>query len=173
MTGNHLMLLLFRSICLDSRCRVNQWCLIGNPVNIRIYCLTLFVSRVRVCALTAHNEGVASESSCELDHIRILLDPVINVHQRRSVLRLCPFHESRHVYPAVVGLHLQLKVRPIWTRYCTGLVPAFRVCVEYVFSRKENTSANWPCLNKALLSSFTELCNFRKCLCHSNDKFKS
>lgn len=167
MTGNHLMLLLFRSICLDSRCRVQQWCLIGNSVNIRLYCLTLFVSRVRVCALTAYHKCMSRKRPGEFDHISILLDPVINVHKRRSVLRLCPFHESRHVYPAMIWLHLKLEVRSVWSCYGTSLVSTLWISVEYILSWKKNSSSDRSCLNKTLLSSFFELCNFRKCLCHS------
>lgn len=163
------MLLLFRSVCLDSRCRcrIQQGCFVGNPVYIRLYRLSLFIRWVRVCALTAYHKCMPRKRPGEFDHISILLDPVINVHQRRSILRLCPFHESRHVYPAVVGLYFQLKIRPIGTRYCTGFVSTFWISVECVFSRKENTSANWSCLNKTLLSSLTELRNLCKCLCHS------
>ena len=167
MTGNHLMLLLFRSVCRGCRCRVQQGCLICNPVYIRLYRLTFFVGRIGVCPIPAYNECMTSERCCEFDHIRILLDPVINVHQRRSILRLCPFHECGHVYPAVIWLYLKLEVRPIWTRNCTGFVPALWISVKYVLSWKKNSSANWPCLNKALLSSFFELCNLCKCLCHS------
>ena len=166
MTGNHLMLLLFR-VCRGSRCRVQQSGLIGNSVNVWIYRLSFFIRWVRICPIPAHNEGVASERSSKFDHIRILLDPVINVYQRRSVLRLCPFHESSDVYPAMVWLHLKLEIRSVRTRYCTGLVSTLWICVEYILSWKQHTSANWPCLNKAFLSSLTELRNLCKCLCHS------
>lgn len=166
------MLLLFRSVlsvlsvCRD-RCRVQQSSLIGNSVNVWIYRLTFLIRRVRVNTIATYNEGAPSKCSCELDHISILLNPIINVHQRRSILRLCPFHEGRNIYPAVVGLYLQLKIRSVRTRYCTGLVSTLWISVKHIFSRKENTTANWPCLNKAFLSSLTELSNFCKCLCHS------
>ena len=161
------MLLLFRSICLDSRCRVNQGCLIGNSVNVRLYRLSLFIGRVCVCPIPAHNEGVASERSCELYYVSILLNPIVDVHQRRSALWFCTLHKRRDVYPAMIRLYLQLEIRSVWTRYGTGLVSTFWISVEYILSWKENPSANWPCFNKALLSSLTELSNFCKCLCHS------
>lgn len=166
------MLLIFssvRSVYRGSRCgcRVQQSSLIGHSVNIRLYRLTFLVGRIGVCSIPAHNEGVTSECSCELDHISILLDPVVDVYQGRSVLRLCTFHKCRHVYPAVIWLDLQLEVRPIRSSYCAGFIPALWISVKHIFSWKENTSTNWPCLNKALLSSFFELCNLCKCLCHS------
>lgn len=170
MTGNHLMLLLFSSVlsvCRGCRGRFKQSSLIGNSVNIRLYRLTLFVGRIGVCPIPAHNECMASERCCELDHISILLDPVINVHQRRSALRLGTLHESRDVYPAMIWLYLQLKVRPIGARYGAGLVSTLWISVECIFSWKKNSSANWPCLNKAFLSSLTELSDLCKCLCHS------
>lgn len=170
MTGNHLMLLLFSSVlsvCRGSRGRFKQSSLIGNSIDIWLYRLTFFVGRIGVCPIPAYNEGTPSERCCELDHISILLDPVINVHQRRSTLRLGTLHESRDVYPAMIWLHFQLEIRSVRTRYCTGLVSTLRIGVKHIFSRKQHTSANWPCLNKALLSSFTELSDFCKCLCHS------
>lgn len=171
MTGNHLMLLLFgvRSVCRDSRCRcrVQQSSLIGNSVNVRLYRLSLFIRWVRICPIPAHNEGVASERSCELDHISILLDPVVDIHQGWSTFWLCPFHESRHVYPAMIRLDLQLEIRSVWSCYGAGLIPAFWISVEYILSWKQHTASNRPCLNKAFLSPFTELSDFCKCLCHS------
>ena len=169
MTGNHRVLLLCRSLCLGRRSRrLQQSSLIGNSVYIRLYRLSFLVGRICVCPIPAHNEGVASKRSCEFYHISVLLDPVVDIHQRRSVLRLCTLHEGRDVYPAMIRLYLQLEVRPVWTRYCAGFVPTLWVCVKHIFSRKENPTANWPCLNKALLSSFFELCNLCKCLCHKN-----
>ena len=172
MTGNHLMLLLFSSVlsvCCGSRCgcRVQQSSLIGYSVNIGLYSLTFLVGRIGVCSIPAHNESVASERSCELDHISILLDPVVDIYQGWSTLWLGTLHESRDVYPAVIWLHLKLEIRSVGSSYCAGFIPAFRVCVKHILSWKENTSTNWPCLNKALLSSLTELSNLCKCLCHS------
>lgn len=165
------MLLLFSrsvlSVCRGSRCRVQQGCFIGHSVNIWLYCLSFFIGRVCVCPIPAHNECMASERCCEFDHIRILLDPVVDIHQGWSILRFGALHKRGYVYPAVVRLYLQLEIRPIWTRDCTGFIPAFRVSVEYILSRKENSASNLPCLNKAFLSSFTELSDFCKCLCHS------
>lgn len=172
MTGNHLMLLLFSSVlsilsvCRDSRCRVQQSSLIGHSIDIWLYCLPFLVGRIRIYPIPAHNEGVASECSSKFYYVCILLDPVINVYQRRSTLRFCTLHESRDVYPAMVWLYLQLKVCSVRTRYCTGLIPAFRVCIKYVLSWKKNSSSDRPCLNKAFLSSISKLCNLRKCLCH-------
>lgn len=163
------MLLLFSSVlsvCRD-RCRVQQGCFIGNSVNIRLYCLAFFVGRIGVYPIPAYNECTPSERCCELDHISILLDPVINVHQRRSILRLCPFHECGHVYPPTIWLDLQLEVRPVGSSYCAGFVSTLRIGIKYVLSWKENSASNLPCLNKALLSSLTELSNLCKCLCHS------
>ena len=170
MTGNHLMLLLFRSVLSvyrGSRRRLQQSSLIGNSVNVRLYRLTLFIRWVRVCALTAYHKCTPRKRSCELDHISELLDPVVDVYQRRSVLRLGTLHESRDVYPAMIWLDLQLEVGPVRSRNGAGFIPAFRVCVEYILSWQENPASNWPCLNKALLSSLTELCDLRKCFCHS------
>lgn len=173
MTGNHLMLLLFRSVlsvlsvCRGSRCRVQQSSLISHSIDIWLYCLPFLVRRVSICPIPAHNKSMASKSSCELNHISILLDPVINVHQRRSTLWLGTLHECGHVHPAMVWLHLKLEIRPIGSSYCAGFVPTLRICIKHIFSRKQHTSANWPCLNKALLSSLTELSNLCKCLCHS------
>lgn len=170
MTGNHLMLLLFSSVlsvCRDSRCRVQQSSLIGNSVDIWLYCLPFLVGRIRIYPIPAHNEGVASECSCELDHISILLDPVVDIYQGWSILRLGTLHESRHVYPAVIWLYLKLEVRPIGASYGAGFITTLWISIEYILSWKEHTTANWPCLNKALLSSLTELCNLCKCLCHS------
>ena len=170
MTGNHLMLLLFRSVlsvCRGSRGRVQKSSLIGHSIDIWLYGLSLLIRWVRVCALTAYHKCTPCKRSCEFYHISVLLDPVVDIHQRRSVLRLCPFHESRYVYPSMIRLHLQLKVRPIGASYGACFIAAFRVCVKHIFSWKKNSSANWPCLNKALLSSLTELSNLCKCLCHS------
>lgn len=163
------MLLLFRSVLsvCRSRCRVLQSSLIGHSINVWLYCLTFFVSRVSICPIPAYNECMTSERCCEFDHIRILLNPVINVHQRRSTFWFGALHEGSNIYPAMIWLHLKLEVRPIWTRYGTGLIPTLRICVKHVLSWKKNSSSNWPCLNKALLSSLTELCNLCKCLCHS------
>lgn len=164
------MLLLFSSVlsvCRGCRCRVQQSSLIGNSVDIWIYCLPFLVGRIRIYPIPAHNEGTPRKRSSKFYYVCILLDPVINVHQRRSTLRLCTLHECRHVYPAMIWLYLQLKVRSVWSCYGAGLIPTLRIGVKYVLSWKQHTSANWPCLNKALLSSLTELCNFRKCLCHS------
>ena len=178
MTGNHLMLLLFRSVlsvCCGGRRRrrLQQSSLIGNSVNVWFYCLPFLVGRIGVCSIPAHNKGTPRKRGGELDHISILLDPVINVHQRRSALWLGALHEGRHVYPAMIWLDLQLEVWPIRTRYGAGFIPAFRVCVEYILPWQENPASNWPCLNKAFLSSLTELCNLCKCLCHNYNNFKS
>lgn len=170
MTGNHLRLTLFRSVlsvCRGSRRRVQQGCPIGNPVYIRLYRLAFLVGRICICPIPAHNEGTPRKRSCELDNISILLDPVVYVYQGWSTLWLGTLHESRDVYPTMIRLYLKLEIRPIRTRYCTGFIPAFWISVEYVLSWKENPAANWPCLNKTLLSSLTELCNLCKCLCHS------
>ena len=166
------MLLLFRSVlsvCCGGRrgCRVQQSSLIGHSVNIRLYRLTFLVGRIGVCSIPAHNEGVASERSCELDHISILLNPVVDIYQGWSTLWLCPFHESRHVYPAMIRLDLQLEVRSVGSGYCASFVSTLWISVEYILSWKKNSSSDRPCFNKALLSSLTELCNFRKCLCHN------
>lgn len=164
------MLLLFRSVlsvCRDSRCRVQQSSLIGNSVNIRLYRLSFFVSRIRIYPIPAHNEGVAGQSSCEFHYVSELLDPVVDIYQGWSILRLCPFHECGHVYPAVIWLYLQLKVRSVWSCYGAGLITTLWISVKYVLSWKQHTSANWSCLNKTLLSSLTELSNLCKCLCHS------
>lgn len=169
MTGNHLMLL-FRSVLIvrrSSRSRVQQSSFIGHSVNVWLYRLSFFVGRIGVCPIPAHNEGVASKCSSKFYYVCILLDPVINVHQRRSTFWFGALHESRNVYPATIWLHLKLEVRPIWTRYGTSLIAAFRVSVEYILSWKENPASNWSCLNKTFLSSFTELCNLCKCLCHN------
>lgn len=164
------MLLLFRSVlsvCRGSRCRVQQSSLIGNSVNIRLYCLPFLVGRIGVCPIPAHNEGVASERSSKFYYVSELLNPVVDIYQGWSTLWLGTLHESRDVYPAMIRLHLQLKIRSVRTRYCTGFIPTLRIGVKYIFSRKQHTSANWSCINKALLSSLTELCNLCKCLCHS------
>lgn len=164
------MLLLFRSVlsvCCGSRCRVQQSSLIGNSVNVRLYRLTFFISRVRICPIPAHNESVASERSSKFYYVSELLNPVVDVYQGRSALWLGTLHESRHVYPAVIWLHLKLEIRSVGSSYGAGFIPAFRVCVKYILSWKENPAANWPCLNKALLSFLTELCDLRKCFCHS------
>ena len=179
MTGNHLMLLLFRSLrSLSYRgsrcgCRVQQSSLIGNSVYIRFYRLSFLVGRIRIYPIPAHNEGVASERSSELDHISILLNPVVYVYQGWSTLRLSALHESRHVYPAMIRLHLKLEVRSVGSRYGAGFIPALWISAEYILPWQENPAANWPCLNKAFLSSLTELCNLCKCLCHRYNKFKS
>lgn len=169
MTGNHLMLLLFRSVL--SVCRGSRWvqqgCLICDSVNIRLYCLSFLVGRIGVCPISAYNEGMPSQRSCELDYVSVLLDPVVDIHQRRSILRFGALHKRGYVYPPTVRLYLQLEVRPIGTRYCACFIAAFRISVKYVLSWKQHTSANLPCLNKAFLSPLTELGNFRKCLCHS------
>ena len=177
MTGNHLMLLLFRSVlsvCCGSRCRcrVQQSSLIGNPVYIRLYCLPFLVGRIRIYPIPAHNEGVTRECSSKFYYVCILLDPVVYVYQGWSALWLCPFHESRDVYPSVIWLHLKLEIRSVGSSYGAGFIPAFRVCVEYILSWQENPASDRPCLNKAFLSSLTELSDLRKCFCHSN-KFKS
>lgn len=164
------MLLLFSSVlsvCCGSRCRLQQSSLIGNSVYIRLYRLTFLVGRIGVCSIPAHNKGTPRKRSCELDHISILLDPVVDIYQRRSTFWFGTLHESRDVYPAVIWLHLKLEVRPVRSRYGAGFIPAFWISVKHILSRKENPAANWPCLNKALLSSLTELCNLRKCFCHS------
>ena len=166
------MLLLFSGWSLGyrgsrCRCRFKQRRPIGNPVYIRIYGLSLLIRWVRVCALTAYHKCTPCKRSCEFYHISVLLDPVVDIYKRRSVLRLGALHEGRHVYPAMIWLDLQLEVWPIRTRYGAGFIPTFRVCIEYILPWQENPAANWPCLNKALLSSFFELCNLCKCLCHS------
>ena len=166
------MLLLFRSVlrvCCGSRCgcRVQQGCPIGNPVYIRLYRLSLFIRWVRVRALTAYHKCTPCKRSSKFYYVSELLNPVVDVYQGRSVLRLGTLHKSRHVYPAVIWLDLQLEVRPIRSSYCAGFIPALWISVKHIFSWKENTSTNWPCFNKALLSSFFELCNLCKCLCHS------
>ena len=172
MTGNHLMLLLSRSVLsvcwsIRCRCRFKQSSLIGNSVNVRLYCLPFFVGRIGVCPIPAHNEGTPRKRSSKFYYVCILLDPVVDIYQGWSVLRLCPFHEGRDVYPSMIWLYLKLEIRPVGSRYCAGFVPALWISVKHIFSRKENPTANWPCLNKALLSSFFELCNLCKCLCHS------
>ena len=170
MTGNHLMLLRsVLSVCCGGRrgCRVQQSSLIGHSVNIRLYRLTFLVGRIGVCSIPAHNKGTPRKRSCELDHISILLDPVVDIYQRRSTFWFGTLHKSRHVYPAVVWLHLQLEIRSVGSRNSSGLIPAFWICVKHIFSWKENPSTNRPCFNKAFLSSFTELRNLRKCFCHS------
>lgn len=164
------MLLLFRSVlsvCRDSRCRVQQGCFIGNTIDIRLYRLPFLISRIGVCPIPANNEGTPRKRSSKFYYISILLDPVVHVYQRRSTLRLGTLHESRDVYPAMIRLDLQLEIRSVGSSYGAGFIPAFRVCVKHILSWKKNTSTNWPCLNKALLSSLTELCNLCKCLCHS------
>lgn len=130
------MLLLFRSVLsvCRGRCRVQQGCFIGNSVNIWLYRLSFLVGRIGVCPIPAHNEGVASERSSKFYYVCILLDPVINVHQRRSTLRLGTLHESRDVYPAMIWLHFQLEIRSVRTRYCTGLVSTLWISVEYILS---------------------------------------
>ena len=172
MTGNHLMLLLFRSVlsvCCGSRCRrrLQQSSLIGNSVNVRLYSLSFLVGRIRIYPIPAHNEGVASERSSKFYYVCILLDPVVDIYQWWSAIWLGALHKCGYVYPAVIWLHLKLEVRPIGASYGAGLIATLWVCVKHIFSRKQHTSANWPCLNKALLSSLTELCNLCKCLCHS------
>ena len=164
------MLLLFRSVlsvCRGSRGRFKQSSLIGNSIDIRLYRLSFLVGRIGVCPIPAYNECMASERSSKFYYVCILLDPVINVHQRRSTFWFCALHEGRDVYPAMIWLHFKLEIRSVRTRYCTGFIPTLRIGVKYIFSRKQHTSANWPCLNKALLSPLTELCNLCKCLCHS------
>ena len=172
MTGNHLMLLLFRSVlsvCCGGRCRrrIQQSSLIGNPVYIRLYRLSFLVGRIGVCSIPAHNKGTPRKRSCELDHISILLNPVVDIDQGWSALWLGALHKGRDVYPSVVWLDLQLEVRPVRTRYGAGFIPALWIWVKYIFSRKENPATNRPCFNKALLSSLTELSDLRKCFCHS------
>lgn len=164
------MLLLFRSVlsvCRDNRGRVQQSSLIGNSVNIRLYRLSFFISRVCISTIATYNKCTPRKCSCELDHIRVLLDPVVDIYQGWSTLWLGTLHESRNVYPAKIRLYLQLEVRPIGAGYCTGFVSTLWISVKYIFSWKQHTSANWPCLNKTLLSSLTELSNLCKCLCHS------
>lgn len=164
------MLLLFRSVlsvCRGSRGRVQQSSLIGNSVNIRIYRLTLFIGRIGVCPIPAYNECMASERSSKFYYVCILLDPVVDIYQGRSTFWFGALHEGRNIYPAMIWLHLKLEIRPIWTRYGTGFIPTLRISVEYILSWQENPAPNWPCLNKALLSPLTELCNLCKCLCHS------
>lgn len=162
------MLLLFSSVLSrDSRCRVQQSSLIGHSIDIRLYRLPFLVGRIGVCPIPAHNEGAASECRSKFYYVCILLDPVVDIYQRRSTFWFSALHEGRDVYPAVVWLYLQLKVRSVRTRYCAGFVPTLWISVKHIFSRKEHTTANWPCLNKAFLSSLTELSNLCKCLCHS------
>ena len=166
------MLLLFRSVlsvCCGSRCRrrLQQSSLIGHSVYIRLYRLTFFISRVRICPIPAHNEGVASERSSKFYYVSELLDPVVDIYQGRSAFWLGALHKGRHVYPAVIRLYLQLEIRSVRTRYGAGFIPAFRVCVKHVLPWQENPASNRPCLNKALLSSLTELSNLCKCLCHN------
>lgn len=165
------MLLIFRSFrglsCRSSRCRVQQGCFIGNSINVWLYRLSFFIRWIRICPIPAHNEGVASERSSKFYYVCILLDPVVDIYQGWSILRLCPFHESRHVYPAMIRLDLQLEVRPVGSSYCASLVSTLWISVEYILSWKKNSSANWSCLNKTLLSSLTELSDLCKCLCHS------
>lgn len=163
------MLLLFSSVlsvCRD-RCRVQQGCFIGNTIDIRLYRLSFLVGRIGVCPIPANNEGMAGERCCELNHISILLDPVVDIYQGWSILRFGALHKRGHVYPTVVRLYFKLKVRSIGTRYGAGFIPTLRIGVKYIFPWKEYTTSNWPCLNKALLSPITELCNLCKCLCHS------
>lgn len=170
MTGNHLMLLLFRSVlsvCRDSRGRVQQSSFIGNSVNVRLYCLPFFVSWVRISTIATYNKRTPRKCRSKFYYVRILLDPVINVYQRRSAIWLGTLHEGRDVYPAMIRLDLQLEIRSVRTRYCTGFIATLWISVEYVFSRKQHTASDRPCLNKALLSSLTELSNLCKCLCHS------
>lgn len=169
MTGNHLMLLLFSSVlsvCRD-RCRVQQGCFIGNTIDIRLYRLSFLVGRIGVCPIPANNEGMARQRSSKFYYVSVLLDPVVYVHQRRSILRFGALHKRGHVYPAVVRLYFKLKVRSIGTSYGAGFIPTLRVCVKHIFPWKEYTTSNWPCLNKAFLSFFAELSDFCKCLCHS------
>lgn len=163
------MLLLFRSVlsvCRDSRW-VQQGCFIGNTIDIWLYRLSFLVGRIGVCPIPAYNEGTPRKSSCELDYVSVLLNPVVYVYKRRSILRFGALHECGHVYPAVVWLDFKLEIRPIWASYGPSLIPTLWISVEYILSRKQHTSANLPCLNKAFLSSLTELCNLCKCLCHS------
>ena len=172
------MLLLFRSVlsvCCGGRRRrrLQQSSLIGHSVNIRLYRLTFLVGRIGVCSIPAHNKGTPRKRSCELDHISILLDPVVDIYQRRSTFWLGALHKCGHVYPAMIRLYLQLEIWSVRTRNGAGFIPAFRVCVKHVLPWQENPAANWPCLNKALLSSLTELCDLRKCFCHNYNNFKS
>ena len=163
------MLLLFRSVlsvCRDSRGRVQQSSLIGNSANVRLYCLPFLIGRIRIYPISAHNEGVASECGSKFYYVCILLDPVINVYQRRSILRLCTLHKCSDVYPAMIWLDLKLEVRPIGTRYCAGFITTLWISVKYIFSWKQHTASDRPCLNKAFLSPLMELSNLCKCLCH-------
>lgn len=172
MTGNHLMLLLFRSVlsvlsvCRD-RCRVQQGCFIGNTIDIRFYRLSFFIGRIGVCPIPANNECVPRKRCCELDHISILLNPVVYVYQGRSTFWFGALHEGRNIYPAMIWLHLKLEVRPIRTCDCAGFVSTLWISVKYILPWKKNSSSDRPCLNKAFLSSFPELSNLCKCLCHS------
>lgn len=170
MTGNHLMLLLFRSLrslsCRDSRW-VQQGCFIGNTIDIRFYRLSFLVGRIRICPIPAYNECMASERSSKFYYVCILLDPVVDIYQRRSIFWLGTLHKRGHVYPAMIRLDLQLEIRSVGSSYCACFVSTLWISVEYILPWKKNSSSDRPCLNKALLSSLTELCNLCKCLCHS------
>lgn len=166
------MLLLFRSVLsVLSVCRGSRWVqqssLIGYSIDIRLYRLSLLVGRIGVCPIPANNEGMAGERSSKFYYVRVLLDPVVYVHQRWSILWLGTLHECGHVYPPMIRLYLQLEVRPVGASYCAGFIPTLRIGVKHIFSWKEDSSPDLPCLNKALLSPLTELSNFCKCLCHS------
>lgn len=166
------MLLLFSSalsvlsVCWGSRW-VQQGCFIGNTIDIRLYRLSFLVGRIGVCPIPANNEGAPRKRCCELDHISILLNPVVYVYQGRSTFWFGALHEGRNIYPAMIWLHLKLEVRPIRTRDCAGFVSTLWISVKYILPWKKNSSSDRPCLNKAFLSPFTELSNLRKCLCHS------